>query len=415
MNIKFSNFLKIFSYILIGLTILLLLSISYYSYNIDDLAYVLCLGLDLSDNNTLELTFQFAIPSKIAKSNNSSSASSDSEDVTIASVKCTDINNGITLMNSQLTKKITLSHCKTIIFSEKLARLGLDNYLYTLINDVETQPDANIFISKTTASHFIENTKPIIEKDPANYYKTFSLSSYYTGYTKEVTLKEFFSNLEDSTTEPSAILTAITQNNNSNTPASPSKPNEFVAGNTSINSEPHIENIGLAVFSNDKLIGELNSIETICNLIIHKKLTSCIITISSPFTNSNTIDLRLYQKKSPKIEVEMINGSPFIKTDIELIARITSMNNSSNYLEQSKLDEISEYANKYLENQMSKYLYKTSKEFKSDINNFGKYPIQKSLFINDWFSQNWLTNYQNSFFDVNFDINVLSSYMILDS
>lgn len=415
MNTKFKNFIKIFIYALILLTILLLLSISYYSYNIDDLAYVLCLGLDLNDNNSLELTFQFAIPSKIAGSSKESSDSGDSEGVSIASIECNNINTGFNLMNSQLTKKLNMSHCKTIIFSENVAKSGLNNYIYTLLNDVEVQPDANIFISKNKASYIINNTKPLVEKDPANYYKTFSISSYYTGYTKEITLKEFFSNIIDTTIEPTAILTSVSNQDTTNVSSNIISPNEYIAGNTPINSKPHIENIGLAVFSNDTLVGELNSIDTICNLILQKKLTSCIVTIPSPFTDSDTIDLRIFQEKSPNIDVQMINGSPFIKVILQLDARITSMNKVSNYLNQENLNIVSNYANKYLEKQISNYLYKTAKEFKSDVNNFGKYEIRKSLFLNEWLSKKWLDNYENSFFDVNIDVNVLSSYMILDS
>ena len=51
------------------------------------------------------------------------------------------------------------------------------------------------------------------------------------------------------------------------------------------------------------------------------------------------------------------------------------MNENSDYLKPSTLSAISNSCNKYLENVISDYLYKTSLEFKSDINGLGKYAL----------------------------------------
>ena len=57
---------------------------------------------------------------------------------------------------------------------------------------------------------------------------------------------------------------------------------------------------------------------------------------------------------------------------------------------------------------MLSYLYKTSKEFKSDIDNFGVYATKNYLTWNKWIESDWLYNYQNSFFTVNVDTEVKS-------
>ena len=51
--------------------------------------------------------------------------------------------------------------------------------------------------------------------------------------------------------------------------------------------------------------------------------------------------------------------------------------------------------------QMSNYLYKTSKDFKADINNFGKNALCNFTTINEFENYNWLSNYENSFFNIN--------------
>lgn len=77
------------------------------------------------------------------------------------------------------------------------------------------------------------------------------------------------------------------------------------ANETLINSKPNIENLGLAVFHGDKLVGELSGIETICHQIISNKLDTCTINIPNPFEDNKTISLRmrLANKTNNKVEI----------------------------------------------------------------------------------------------------------------
>ena len=52
---------------------------------------------------------------------------------------------------------------------------------------------------------------------------------------------------------------------------------------TPIESKNNVESMGLAVFRGDKLVGELNNIETLCHLIITNDLKNATINITNPF------------------------------------------------------------------------------------------------------------------------------------
>lgn len=120
----------------------------------------------------------------------------------------------------------------------------------------------------------------------------------------------------------------------------------------------------------------------------------------------------LYTKSNPKINVKLINGSPYISVKLKLEAKILSLDENSNYITELRLNDISNSANQYLSNLVSDYLYKTSKEFESDINQFGKYALKLFSTTNDFENYNWLENYKNSFFDVNIDTNVQSALLL---
>ena len=128
--------------ILILLFSLVCLSGCYDSRGIETLAYVVALGIDKSDNNTIRLTLQFAVPT----SSDSSSSSSQSSSSTIIDVECTTIDSGISLVNSYISKKVNLSHCKALVISEALAYEGVADYLYALINNVEFRSDCYVVV-----------------------------------------------------------------------------------------------------------------------------------------------------------------------------------------------------------------------------------------------------------------------------
>ena len=118
-------------------------SSSYLSLSIDNLAYVLAIGIDKADNDNLQVTFQFSTTTQATESGTSEKAPS-----VVNSVKAASISSAINLLNGYMGKQLNLSHCKVIIFSEELALDGISEEVYTLINDTQVRPSANIVISK---------------------------------------------------------------------------------------------------------------------------------------------------------------------------------------------------------------------------------------------------------------------------
>ena len=84
--------------------------------------------------------------------------------------------------------------------------------------------------------------------------------------------------------------------------------------------------MGLAVFKDDKFVGELNGLESICHLIISNKLKNAQIRIPSPIENLDYIDLYIETEKQAKSSVYITNSTPYIKSKINVNAKMQSMN-----------------------------------------------------------------------------------------
>lgn len=195
--------------IIIILAFLVAFSPSYNSLNIDHLAYVVGLGIDVGENDKYKISFQFSPEKKSDNSSNSKSSSNGNSSSVINTVEAPSIDTAINMMNSYLAKKINLSHCKIIVFSEEVAYNNISEDIYTLINNSETRPSTSIVISKNSAYDYLDDSTPILEDMISKYYEVFPYSSKYTGYICNATLGDFYNNLVSIDSEPYAILGGI--------------------------------------------------------------------------------------------------------------------------------------------------------------------------------------------------------------
>lgn len=399
---------KIFKTIFILVLIIIFItgfSASYNSLNIDNLAFAVAMGIDKSSTNNLKVTFEFL--------STSPSGESVSETTPVLNtVECSSLTNGINMMNAYLGKKVNLSHCKLIVFSEELAKEGISDEIYSLINEVQVRPSANIVVSKCNAKYYIENSEPSLESLIPRYYDIFPNTSEYTGYTCNATVGDFFNALVCNSCSPYAILGGTNTSNNNSVQTQTTGDSSIKSSDSPITGERLSQNIGLAVFKDDKLVGELNAIETICFLNMKEEVDSFLVSIPDPQNSDSKIDIYLTPNSTHNINVSIVNGSPYIKIKLEFSGKIYSMSKDSEYLNSDVLDSISNSCNSYLENQFSSYLYKTSTIFKSDINRFGLYALSEFATTTDFDNFNWLDNYKNATFEVEISTVMDSGFLL---
>lgn len=394
------------------LTLLILVATtSYYGIRgIDNLAYVVAIGIDVGTNENLLLSLQISLPN----GGESSGSSSQSTSVVVESVECSSINAGITLFNSYLGKEINLSHCKVLVISEEFATQGVSEVLYTLTNEIQFRTTSNIIISKCDAKSYLEYSAPLLDKVSARYYEIAPTSSEYTGYTESITCNEFLSAISNNFSSPVAILGSInSEATQTQDLASSEVTSHYTAGQTPISPKNDgVETMGLAVFNDDKLVGELNGFESICHLIISNKLKNAQIRVPSPIEELDFIDLYIELGNDTKNSVYLVNNTPYITSKIKVTAKMQSMNKNINLLDEELVNKIETSAETYLKENIMNYLYKTSKEFDADIDSFGLYASKYFSTNQEWENYNWIHHYKDAYFDVELDVNLRSSYLL---
>ncbi len=407
----YKKFIKNLFIALLLVSLALGFSKSYTSYSIDNLDFVLAMGIDVSESDESKLKVSFEFTRSSNYSPDSGGGSSDDYKPIISSVEASSIDSAINLMNAHMGKELKFSHCKLIVFSEKLAEKGISEHVYTLINNVQIRPSTNIIVSKCESEYYLQNLNPTIEDYITVYYEVFPNSGKYTGYTTNATIGDFFYSMSTNTCESFALLSGISDNDDN----SYEDINNINANNIPVQSKRTAENIGIAVFKNDKLAGELNAIEALCFSILTSKVNNFLISVPNPDNSNSYLDIYLHDDMSSKIKVDIVNETPYVHVNLKLTGDISTADYNSKYSNDTTLKEISEYTSSYLESTISDFLYKTSKEYHTDIICVGKRALREFSTWSEYEKYNWKDRYRDSFFDVNVEANIKSGSLITET
>ena len=284
-------------------------------------------------------------------------------------------------------------------------------------------------ISKCDAYDYLDNVRPNLEKLTTNYYDTFSITNKFTGYFSDITVGEFFNTLSTDFCDGTAILSGLDktarQKNDSDSSEGGEKamtndvtnPESLTAGTSTIEGKRGSENIGIAVFDDDKLCGELTAMETICHLLINNDIDSCIVSIDNPFKDNKDnpeelIDLSLIPSKKSKVSVKIENGIPHISVKINAQASILTLENNINYQQNEVLETFSTSTKNYLEKQFINYFDKVLKDYKIDIDCFCNKALAYFPTEKEWEKYNWSEKIINAKFDIDVNINTTSSMLL---
>lgn len=127
------------------------------------------------------------------------------------------------------------------------------------------------------------------------------------------------------------------------------------------------------------------------------------------------MDLYIEFDDDTKNSVYLVNSTPFITSKIKITAKMQSMNKNINLKDEELVSKIETSAEAFLKENIMNYLYKTSKEFRADIDSFGLYASKYFSTNQEWEDYNWIHHYKDAYFDVDIDVNLRSSYLLIST
>ena len=90
----------------------------------NEIAYVVALGIDSTDDDNYKITIQYANTTQISGGASESGGKAGSEIVDNVTIEAPNIYAGVGLANNIVSKSFSMSHAKLIVFSKEVAEKG---------------------------------------------------------------------------------------------------------------------------------------------------------------------------------------------------------------------------------------------------------------------------------------------------
>ncbi len=321
---------------------------------LDTLAIVSGVALDKpKETDQIMITTQIIKPSQIKPTSSSGGETGGSSPYFNLTETGTSLFETIRKMTETCSRKLYWPHNHIIIISWDLAEEGIRKYMDLFIRDPEARLLVFILISKGQAKDILEE-KPDLKKIPAMEIAEIVKASGATSFAPQITLKDFSERLLSKTTSPVAPIILLTGEGKG--------------------KRAHVA--GTAVFKQDKLVGELDEIETRGFLWVAGKIKSGIINVEClQGKGQNSLEIIRANKK---IIPEIKDGHISITIKIKEEGNLVNQMNNKDLSEPAAWEDLKKRQAAAIEGEIRAAL-KKAQELNTDIFGFGdsihkKYP-----------------------------------------
>ncbi len=380
----------------------------------DDLAYVVAIGID-ANGDTKEFTLQIANPLKISGGSNESGGEDGKKTISNITVTGENVYQAVNTANHLYSKELNLSHTKLILVSDEIAeKEGLKDFAEFLARSEEIRPNTFLSIVKGDAKKYLNEVKPTNEVNPVKYYEVI-FDSDYTSFIPKSTVKDFYCFSMSPEREICLPLSAVKEDKTKGTQniinqGFENGTEEIFAGEIEFDGEIKTETAGMAILRDTKMVATASAKEAEIYNIITGNYTKSETSYFDKNSADNTVSVMQSQGEKPKIKVDISGEVPKIYVHLSLEADLRTT--KEDYLLENNIGDFESRAALQLKNAATEFLYKTSREYKSDIVGFGSFVKRNFKSFDDFEDFNWSEKYENAEFFVDVDFKLRRSGLV---
>jgi spore germination protein KC len=345
--------------ILLLLHIIPLLSGCWNQKELNDLAFVMAMGIDKGKDQRFDVTFQLVNPGNVS----SGQGGGGGQGLPIAVYKTS----GDTLTEAarNATKKVSrrlyYAHTNIIVISEKLAREGIYNLLDAFEREPEFRTTTEIIIANDSTAEDIVATLTLLDKLPTSKIKKeLDTTEKLLGENIKVNVDDLVSALVSKGRQPMISGYRLVGDKEESRKADNLNTTTTLA---------YLKADGLAVFNDGKLKGWINNENARGAVWILNKVKSTDINLDWKGKKA-ALNLTPIRSKT-KVTAKIKNGKPIIQVVLKEESVISEINTSMNLDNPTTIQEIKKITEEKIEKEIMNSI-KAAQRQKCDIFGFGE-------------------------------------------
>lgn len=367
------KYLKYLNLILI-ITLIAFLTTGCWDLNdIDKRAIVIAIGVDYADapkssnyehSEQIKLTAQIAIPQKLGGGAGQPPGMGEESVWNISGVG-RNISMAFMQLEKQLQYEIFLGHVRVIIFSEDIAREGINRYLNYFRNNPQFRRLSYILISENKAEEIL-NTYPETATLQGAYLMNMVEKDVKKGTMPEIPFIEFVIRLVEKGIDPVAII---------------------------INSyENKLKYSGLAIFKGERMVGKI-SVEEGWNFIqLTEKNFGGLEVVRDVRDELGRITIQISGIESYFRPVLTEDDNFLFKIDLQCEGKILSQETATDYSNPILFKQLEKRVSNETKKELEVLFFKIQKKYNSDIFGFGE--MVRAYMPSEW---NKVDNWREEF------------------
>lgn len=383
----------------IGCLVILLLPGCWDRLEIEQLAFVIAIGIDAAEEGGLFVTYQIANQTLDHEQGVSSDA---------ISVHAPDFLSARDLVVAFVTREVLFTHTEVIIVSEELARREeFINLIKPAIRERQLSREVNIIVTKERAEEFIRNNQPSFETRPHKYFELLTNRWKDTGLVPDSTLHSLLHRMEEDSGVFLATYSTAIENDHSEGGDDEGNQDEYIPGEVRKRGGNPTQTIGSAVIKEGKMIASLTGEETRISLLLRpkKSVETMLVTYPDPIDENYNITTRLIIEDRTKVNVNTEGNAPVIDVKTPLKLEVLSIASNIDYVEDLQKQELlKNHIKKIIESKVNALIEKTQKQFGAEPFRWSL-PARRNFLTNQqYYDYNWMEKYRNAI--VNFEVEI---------
>jgi spore germination protein KC len=381
------------------LIIILLLTGCNGAHETDEVAWASSIGIDKAADGDLLVSYRIAKPAMAGGSEAAAEAKKTSELITIKAATLAEARN---LLNTSLSRTVSLNHVNAIVIGEDLARAGIASLLGPLTRFREFRGTTYLVVARGTAQQTMKENKPqlesLISRWVENFMHSYSESSYYL----PCNLHEFYIRLKSNSGAPLAagyVSNPLSGEDRSSGKAPGGRDKAYLPGDEPRQGGNPSEFIGTAVFKEDKLAGYLDTAETRALGMLLNKFPHGYISVDDPVDPHFAVSTIIRNGRNTKISVDTSGQAPVIAVDVFLEGEITAIPSGIDYEEKEYIPLLENQISVAVQAQIMSMLLRTQ-GWGADAVDFGYYIRPKFSTDEELTAYNWDKRFRQAAFNV---------------
>jgi len=359
--------------LLLVLTVPLLASCTMGLRQINELAMVAAVGLDIGDKpGTIQLSAQIIRPAD-ARGQTGAPSGGTGEPIYSISTEGTSIFDAIRNMGQLSSRRVYWAHNFLIVMSEQYARKGIDDMIDFFTRNHELRMNTWVAVSSDKPAEVI-STVTGLEVVPGEAVDRLFRDHRIPARAPGTNMRSLEESYLSRSTEPVIARVSLEARGISN-----KKPGEH-------GSIKQVELRGAAAFRDNKMVGWLTTNDARGVLFFLEKLNKGLEVISCPDSDTNTITLEFNETKL-KVTPSYVQGRP--RFDVRLTSSADIVENGCSESTEQLRKAASEGLDQELTTLLKDVIDKAQHKYRSDFLKLGdlfrnKYPVEWKKLGRDW-------------------------------